>query len=82
MKVPELVGYVGVLLIVGAYLLSQIGRMDANRPLFPALNGVGACLVLYSLYYAPNPPSIVIEIFWLIISVVGLVRALRKGSSR
>lgn len=74
--VPDLVGYCGVACVVGTYLLSQIGRMDTTRPLYPAINGVGAALILVSLYFRPNPPSIVIELFWFLISIVGLVRAL------
>ncbi len=76
--IPDIIGYVGVACVVGTYLLSQIGRMDATRPLYPAINGVGAALILVSLYHRPNPPSIVIEFFWLLISVVGLIRALRN----
>jgi hypothetical protein len=75
---PDLVGFLGVLLIVATYFLSQIGRMEVKRPLYPALNGAGALLILFSLYFRPNPPSIVIEFFWLLISVIGLIRTLRK----
>lgn len=77
--VPDFIGYIGVACVVGTYLLSQIGRMDATRPLYPAINGVGAALILVSLYHRPNPPSIVIEFFWLCISIVGLIRGLRKA---
>lgn len=73
---PDLFGYAGVGLVVITYGLSQLGRMDVKRPLYPALNGVGALLILVSLYFRPNPPSVVIEFFWLAISLVGLIRAL------
>ena len=72
----DIVGLVGVSFVVGTYFLSQLGRMDVNRPLYPALNGIGALLILFSLYYTFNTASFVIELFWLGISVVGLIRAL------
>jgi len=75
---PDLVGYVGVSLVVVTYFLSQVGRMNSSRPLYPALNAIGAVMILVSLFYRPNPPSVVIEGFWLVISVVGLVRSLMK----
>ena len=78
--VPDLLGYAGVGLVVVTYGLSQMGRMEVKRPLYPALNGVGALLILVSLYFRPNPPSVVIEFFWLAISVFGLIRALRNKS--
>lgn len=76
--IPDLIGYVGVGLVVGTYFLSQIGRMDSTRALYPALNAAGALMILVSLYYRPNPPSIVIEFFWLGISLIGVIRALRR----
>lgn len=73
----DIVGFAGVGLIVGTYFLSQIGRMDATRPLYPALNGLGAALILISLFYTFNAASFLIESFWLVISVIGLIRSLR-----
>ncbi len=78
---PDIVGFVGVAFIVGTYFLSQIGRMDAARPLYPALNGVGALFILYSLVYSFNAASFIVELFWLVISIVGLVRAFMKKSA-
>ncbi len=72
----DIVGLVGVSFVVGTYFLSQIGRMDVSRPLYPALNGLGALFILFSLYHTFNAASFVIEMFWLVISIVGLARAL------
>jgi hypothetical protein len=72
----DIVGLVGVSFVVGTYFMSQIGRMDVTRPLYPALNGLGALLILFSLYHTFNMASFVIEMFWLGISLVGLVRSL------
>ena len=74
----DIVGLVGVSFIVATYFLSQIGRMSVNRPLYPVVNAVGALLILFSLYFTFNVASFVIELFWLAISIVGLVRALRQ----
>ncbi len=76
LSVPDLLGYVGVACVVITYGLSQVGRMDVKQPLYPAINGIGAVLILISLYFRPNPPSVVIEIFWLAISVIGFARAI------
>lgn len=75
----DIVGLVGVSFIVGTYFLSQIGRMDVRRPLYPALNGCGAILILFSLSHSFNLASFVIELFWLAISAIGLARAFRAG---
>lgn len=75
----DIVGLVGVIFIVSTYFLSQIGKMDVNKPIYPALNGIGAAMILFSLYFTFNAASFVIELFWLAISAVGLVRALRNS---
>lgn len=77
-----MVGLAGVSLVVGTYLLSQLGRMRVNHPLYPGLNAIGALLILYSLFHTFNTASFVIEMFWLAISIVGFIRAimLQRGS--
>ena len=77
LTIPDLIGFVGVGFIVSTYGLSQLGRMDVNRPLYPSLNAAGALLILYSLAHNFNAASVVIELFWLVISLIGLFRALR-----
>ncbi len=76
LTVADFIGFAGVALVVGTYFLSQIGKMDVSRPLYPALNAVGALLILFSLTHTFNAASFMIEMFWLLISVVGLARAL------
>jgi hypothetical protein len=76
LTLPDFIGFAGVFLIVSTYFLSQVGRMNVQRPLYPALNGAGALLILFSLAHTFNAASFVIEMFWLLISVIGLARAL------
>lgn len=78
LTLADIIGLLGVAFVVGTYFLSQIGRMNVNEPLYPALNALGAVLILYSLFQTFNAASFVIELFWLVISLVGLVRALIK----
>ena len=74
----DLVGNLGVLLILGCYFFAQTGRVDINRPLYSLLNGAGAMLILVSLSHNFNLSSFVIEIVWLTISGYGLLRWYRK----
>lgn len=74
----NVVGNLGVLLIVGTYFLVQIGRMSATQPPYILANGLGAALILYSLYFDFNLSAFLVEVIWLLISIVGLVRVWRE----
>ncbi|MEM6900760.1 MAG: cyclic nucleotide-binding protein [Pseudomonadota bacterium] len=75
---PEVIGYIGVALILIGYAGIQSGRLTADMLVYPILNGVGALAILFSLYFHPNIPSIVIEIAWLLISSFGIFRYFSK----
>ena len=72
------VGSSGVLIIVAAYLWLQIGRIAGQNVVFSGANLLGSMLILVSLYFNFNFSAVLIEIFWIIISLFGLVMGLRR----
>lgn len=78
MTLPDLIGLLGVALILIAYFALQTERIAAEDWRFSAINGLGAILIMISLYYTFNLASFVIEIFWLMISLYGLWKAWRR----
>jgi len=46
--------------------------------LYSILNALGALLILISLYYSFNFPSFIVEFFWLLISLFGVGKYLRR----
>jgi hypothetical protein len=75
----NVLGTLGALAIVLAYGLLQANRWQSQDLRYSACNALGAALILASLVVEPNLPSIFIESFWLLISVVGIARTLRNG---
>lgn len=73
---PNIIGLIGVGLIVLAYFLLQAGYLTNDRLAYPLLNLIGAVMHLYSLFFAWNIASVVIEIFWIAISLYGVWKAL------
>jgi hypothetical protein len=71
-------GIMGVGCFVLGYFAALQGWLEATDWRFPAINLLGATLVLVSLTDAWNLPSVVLECFWAAISVYGLVRSLRS----
>ncbi len=77
----NIAGYLGAGIVVLAYFLNQKTLLRSDDWRFPALNLAGSLLVITSLGFNPNPPSIVIEAFWTSISVYGLRKTLRARRS-
>jgi len=77
----DLIGNLGVVLIIGTYLLLQLERMRSTSLLYSVLNGAGALLILVSLTQAFNLSSFIIEICWLAISGIGVAGALRRRAA-
>ena len=76
----DIIGTIGVGIIVVTYFLLQLGRIKSDELIYSLLNGVGAALILISLYYDFNLPSVVVEAFWLVISIFGIIRYLTARS--
>jgi hypothetical protein len=78
----DMVGFIGVLLIVVAYLLLQLDKLASSSPKYSLLNAGGALLIIVSLIFAFNLSAFIMEVFWLLISLLGLWRSLvhRKDS--
>ena len=72
--IHDVIGNLGVVMIVGSYFLVQIGKMSGTGLPYTSLNGLGAALIMVSLYYNFNLSAFIIEFFWILISVIGMVR--------
>ena len=78
MSFADIAGLVGVGAILSAYALLQSGRLAVRAPIYSALNLVGSALILVSLAVDFNLPSAIIEGAWAVVSLYGLVVALRR----
>ncbi len=74
----DLLGNAGFLCIIGSYFWLQIGRTSGQSRTYSLVNAIGAALILVSLYYEFNLSAVLVEVFWLIISLLGLIISLRK----
>lgn len=74
----DFVGNAGVFLLLAAYLLLQLNKITSNQISYSLMNAVGAILILVSLIFEFNLSAFVIEFFWLLISIVGIIDYLRS----
>ena len=67
-------------LVLLSYLLVQLDRIDTKGFLYSLTNGLGAALLCISLYINFNMSGLLIESSWLLISLYGLYRWVKKPS--
>ena len=67
-------GLAGSALIVVAYFANQQGLLRAENWRYSLANLVGAVLMLVSLIGAWNLPAAIVEGFWALISIYGLLK--------
>jgi membrane protein implicated in regulation of membrane protease activity len=77
-SIPDYIGFTGVALLIVTYALLQLERIDPKGFWYSFNNMIVAILVSVSLWYTPNLASWVIEFFWFIISVYGIVMYFRR----
>ena len=74
----DVLGSIGVVLILLAYLLLQLEKVSPTKPPYLLANGLGSFLILVSLVNEFNFSAFAIEAAWLLISAYGLVRYLAR----
>lgn len=78
MEWHDILGNVGVLLIVCAYFALQAEKLASNSYGYLFMNLVGALLVIVSLRYEFNLSAFLVEAFWVLISLMGLTKRFRS----
>lgn len=77
-EVANVVGLLGTASVVGAYCLMQMDQLDTRGLAFNLINLVGAICLFLSLLVHFNLASFVIEVFWILASLWGLIQYRRR----
>lgn len=74
----QIVSIAGALLVLGAYLAHQTGRMGREDRLYSLLNFVGAGLLAWVAIVDQRWGFIALEVVWALISLPPLIRPPRE----
>ncbi len=77
MSYNDIIGTVGVALILLAYLLNTAKLMPQDGKLFYVLNAVGAALACYASFLINYWPFVILEGTWTLVSIYGLMKAMK-----
>ena len=73
----DLLGNIGVVLLMVAYLLLQLNKLRSDELIYSVLNAIGAGLIVLSLLVNFNLSALLMEVFWVLISFIGIYRYFR-----
>jgi hypothetical protein len=74
MNYNDIMGTIGVGLILLAYFCATFGWLNAKSKIFFALNIVGAGLACYASFLINYWPFVVLEGTWCLVSLVGFLK--------
>jgi len=74
----DIVGTVGVGIVIYAYYLLQTERITIKELKYSIMNIVGSLLIIVSLIFNFNFSSFMIESFWVLISCIGVIRHIKS----
>lgn len=77
MAYNDLIGTMGVALILLAYFLNTAALIVRNGRLFYVMNIIGAALATYASYLIDYWPFVILEATWTLVSIYGLMRVMK-----
>jgi hypothetical protein len=78
----DFIGNIGVVVLMAAYLMLQLNKLRSDGLAYSVLNAAGASLIVISLLYDFNLSALLMEVFWILISFVGIYRYFRLKALR
>jgi multidrug transporter EmrE-like cation transporter len=78
----DLIGNIGVVVLMITYLMLQLNKLSSDGLAYSVLNAVGASFIVVSLLFDFNLSALLMEVFWVLISFVGIYRYFRLKSLR
>ena len=78
----DLLGNIGVVVLMITYLMLQLNKLRSDGLAYSVLNAVGASFIVVSLLVNFNLSALLMEVFWVLISFVGIYRYFRFKAPR
>jgi cell division protein FtsW (lipid II flippase) len=75
--IVELIGWVGMALVLVAYLLITLKKVEIDSKSYHSMNLVGAFMIGFNSVVNGAYPSGVLNIIWGLIAIYGLIQGLK-----
>ena len=78
MNTNDSIGAIGVGIILLAYFLNIFSWIKKEGILFYMMNIIGASIACFTSYLINYMPFVILEGSWVIVSIVGLLKSIKK----
>jgi hypothetical protein len=77
MTYNDLIGTIGVGLVLFAYFLNTMKYIPENGTLFYVLNSIGGAMSCYAAILINFWPFVILEAIWTLVSIYGLMKTMK-----
>ncbi|WP_428225777.1 CBU_0592 family membrane protein [Flavobacterium sp.] len=78
MKFNDIIGTIGVTIVLMAYFLGILKRIKSNGAVYYFLNFLGAGLACYASILIHYIPFVILEGIWSLLSLTALIKTLKS----
>jgi O-antigen ligase len=76
------IGFIGVFLILLAYILNIFGKLERNDLRFILFNLIGAGLACYASILMDYMPFVLLEGVWALVSFIALLKYIKRQGEK
>ena len=74
----DIIGWAGSAMIVIAYILISLHKVNAASMIYQILNVVGSALLIVHTVYYHTMPAVALNVVWLCVGIIAIIR-IRTG---
>ncbi len=77
MNIVDISGWIGTVLILAAYMLLEMDKIEEDTVIYNGMNIVGGLTLLVNTFYYQAYPASALNIAWAAIGFYGIVRGMK-----
>jgi len=74
MGIVEIIGWIGAILIVGAYYFNINGKLKSTSPGYIICNLIGGVFFIINTFAHKAYPSVLVNVVWVIIALAAILK--------
>jgi len=74
LSLVDAMGWVGAIILLTAYTLNILQKLETDSSYFLSINLVGGSLLTINAYITESYPFLVVNLFWVLVSIYQLAK--------